>query len=198
MRYFIKINKKNLITQSILILIGFITGYLIYYYLFMELVVLFVSRGFAYYFVSILCLIGSIVGSILLLNLIFYRKINKPLFYIITITYFCILFSVLFLRRYTEQIYIFNPLISLKDIFTSRLMLFQSFMNFIVFIPIGYFVRKLSYKKVLLFSILFSVLIEFCQVLTRRGFFDTLDIILYVLAITLGYFISKKLKLDIR
>lgn len=192
MRYFIKINKKNLITQSILILIGFITGYLIYYYLFMELVVLFVSRGFAYYFVSILCLIGSIVGSILLLNLIFYRKINKPLFYIITITYFCILFSVLFLRRYTEQIYIFNPLISLKDIFTSRLMLFQSFMNFIVFIPIGYFVRKLSYKKVLLFSILFSVLIEFCQVLTRRGFFDTLDIILYVLAITLGYFISKE------
>lgn len=193
-----KINKKNLITQSILILIGLVMGYFIYYYLFMELVVLFVSRGFAYYFVSILCLIGSIVGSILLLNLIFYRKINKPLFYIITITYFCILFSVLFLRRYTEQIYIFNPLISLKDIFTSRLMLFQSFMNFIVFIPIGYFVRKLSYKKVLLFSILLSVLIELCQVLTRRGFFDTLDIILYVLAITLGYFISKKLKLDIR
>lgn len=193
-----KINKKNLITQSILILIGLVMGYLIYYYLFMELVVLFVSRGFAYYFVSILCLIGSIVGSILLLNLIFYRKINKPLFYIITITYFCVLFSVLFLRRYTEQIYIFNPLISLKDILTSRLMLFQSFMNFIVFIPIGYFVRKLSYKKVLLFSILFSVLIEFCQAITRRGFFDTLDIILYVLAITLGYFISKKLKLDIR
>lgn len=193
-----KINKKNLITQSILILIGLVTGYLIYYYIFMELVVLFVSRGFAYYFVSILCLIGSIVGSILLLNLIFYRKINKPLFYIITITYFCVLFSVLFLRRYTEQIYIFNPFISLKDILTSRLMLFQSFMNFIVFIPIGYFVRKLSYKKVLLFSILFSILIEFCQVLTRRGFFDTLDIILYVLAITLGYFISKKLKLDIR
>lgn len=193
-----KINKKNLITQSILILIGLVTGYLIYYYIFMELVVLFVSRGFAYYFVSILCLIGSIVGSILLLNLIFYRKINKPLFYIITITYFCVLFSVLFLRRYTEQIYIFNPFISLKDILTSRLMLFQSFMNFIVFIPIGYFVRKLSYKKVLLFSILLSVLIELCQVLTRRGFFDTLDIILYVLAITLGYFISKKLKLDIR
>lgn len=193
-----KTNKKNLITQSILILIGLVTGYFIYYYLFMEFVVLFVSRGFAYYFVSILCLIGSIVGSILLLNLIFYWKINKPLFYIIVIVYFCVLFSVLFLRRYTEQIYIFNPLISLKDVFTSRLMLFQSFMNFIVFIPIGYFVRKLSYKKVLLFSILFSVLIEFCQVLTRRGFFDTLDIILYVLAITLGYFISKKLKLDIR
>lgn len=67
-----KINKKNLITQSILILIGLVMGYFIYYYLFMELVVLFVSRGFAYYFVSILCLIGSIVGSILLLNLIFY------------------------------------------------------------------------------------------------------------------------------
>ena len=189
-----KTNKKNLITQSILILIGLVMGYFIYYYLFMELVVLFVSRGFAYYFVSILFLIGSIVGSILLLNLIFYRKINKPLFYIIVIVYF----SVLFLRKYTEQIYIFNPFVSLKDVFTSRLMLFQSFMNFIVFIPIGYFVRKLSYKKVLLFSILFSVLIEFCQVLTRRGFFDTLDIILYVLAITLGYFISKKLKLDIR
>lgn len=193
-----KINKKNLITQSILILIGLVMGYLIYYYIFMELVVLFVSRGFAYYFVSMLCLIGSIVGSILLLNLIFYRKINKTLFCIITITYFCVLFSVLFLRRYAEQIYIFNPFISLKDIFTSRLMLFQSLMNFILFIPIGYFVRKLSYKKVLLFSILFSVLIEFCQVITRRGFFDTLDIIIYVLAITLGYFIFKKIKLDIR
>ena len=193
-----KNNQKKLVKKSILLLAGIIIGYLIYYNIFMELVVLFVSRGFTYYFVSILCLIGSIIGCIILLNLIFYKKISKPMFVTIVIAYICVLFSVLFLRRFTEQVYIFNPLVSLKDLFYSRLMLFQSFMNFIIFIPIGYFLRKFTYKKVIIFSIIFSLLIELCQVITMRGFFDTLDAIIYVLGISTGYFIFKKIKLDIK
>lgn len=189
---------KKLLQNSILLLIGITAGYLIYYYVFLELVALFIGRGFTYYFVSILCLIGSMIGCIILLNVIFYKKFSKLMFIAITIMYFCILFSVLFLRRYTEQIYIFNPLVSLKDLFNSKIMLFQSFMNFIIFIPIGYFFKKFIYKKVIVLSTIFSTLIELCQVITMRGFFDILDIVIYVLGITMGYFIFRKIKLDIK
>lgn len=189
---------KKLLQNSILLLIGITAGYLIYYYVFLELVTLFIGRGFTYYFVSILCLIGSMIGCIILLNVIFYKKFSKLMFIAITIMYFCILFSVLFLRRYTEQIYIFNPLVSLKDLFNSKIMLFQSFMNFIIFIPIGYFFKKFIYKKVIVLSTIFSTLIELCQVITMRGFFDILDIVIYVLGITMGYFIFRKIKLDIK
>lgn len=190
--------KENLLKNAILLLIGITIGYLIYYYVFMELVVLFISRGFVYYFVSILCLIGSIIGAIILLSLIFYKKMSKTMFVIITIMYFCVLFCVLYLRRYTEQIYILNPLVSLKDLFNSKLMLFQSFMNFIIFIPIGYFFKKFSYKKVMIFSTVIAILIELCQVITMRGFFDIFDIIIYILGISSGYFIFRKIKLDIK
>lgn len=62
----------------------------------------------------------------------------------------------------------------------------------------GYFFKKLSFTKMFIISIVISVLIELVQIITMRGFFDTFDIILYIMGIITGYFIFKKIKINFK
>ena len=108
------------------------------------------------------------------------------------VTYFAILFVALFLRSSIERVFIFNPLTGLIDTFSNWEMAIQSIMNLAGFIPMGYFVRKLKYSNLFIFSIVISLAIELIQVATMRGFFDVFDILLYFIGIHIGYFIFKK------
>lgn len=189
-------NGKKLLKNSAIALLGAIIGYLLYYFIIMEAVPLFIeSSGIKYIAVSILALVISIAGCIAALSLIINRKINKYLFFIICAAYFAVLFAVLFLRFSIERVFIFNPLIGLTDTFSNREMAIQSFMNLAIFIPMGYFVRKLKYSKLFIFSIVIPLVIELVQVAAKRGFFDVFDILLYFIGINIGYFIFKKWKL---
>lgn len=188
-------NIKNIIKILLPIFLGAIIGYSLYYFILMDIIILFVSHGFTYFFVSIICLLLSILGSIMMLNLIINKTINKILFFTIYCSYFLFLLAVLFLRKHTEQIFILNPFISIMDLFSSWQMLFQSLFNFLVFIPLGYIFKNLNFKKMILFSFIISLLIELLQYITNTGFFDTFDIILYLLGMSTGYFIFKKIKL---
>lgn len=79
--------------------------------------------------------------------------------------------------------------------FSNWEMALQSIMNLAMFIPMGYFVRKLKYSKLFIFSIIIPLAIELIQVATNRGFFDVFDILLYFIGINIGYFIFKKWQL---
>lgn len=147
------------------------------------------SSGVKYTAISILALVLCIAGCIAALGLFVNRKVNKQLFYIICVTYFAVLFAVLFLRYSIEKVFVFNPLTGLADAFSDRSMALQSIINLVMFIPMGYFVRKLKYRNLLIFSIVLSLAIELIQVATMRGFFDVFDIILYFIGINIGYFI---------
>lgn len=188
-----KFNGKKLLKGFAIALSGTIIGYLLYYSVIMEAIPLFVeSSGIKYIVISILALVISVAGCITALNLIINRKINKQLFYIICAAYFAVLFAVLFLRFSIERVFIFNPMTGLIDTFSNREMALQSIMNLAVFIPMGYFVRKLKYSKIFIFSIVIPLAIELIQVATKRGFFDVFDILLYFIGINIGYFIFKK------
>ncbi len=191
-----KFNGKKLLKTFAIALLGAIIGYLLYYSVIMEAIPLFVeSSDIKYIAISILALVISIAGCIAALSLIINKKINKQLFYIISAAYFAVLFAVLFLRFSIERVFIFNPLTGLIDTFSNREMALQSIMNLAVFIPMGYFVRKLKYSKLFIFSIVIPLAIELIQVATKRGFFDVFDILLYFIGINIGYFIFKKWKL---
>ena len=158
----------------------------------MDAIPLFIeSSGIKYTVVSILALVILVAGCIAALNLIINKRVNKYLFFIMCVTYFAILFVALFLRSSIERVFIFNPLTGLIDAFSNREMAIQSIMNLAVFIPMGYFVRKLKYS-LFIFSIVISLAIELIQVATMRGFFDVFDILLYFIGIHIGYFIFKK------
>lgn len=191
-----KCNGKKVLKNVAIAIFGAIIGYLLYYYVIMEAVPLFVeSSGIKYIAVSILALVISIAGCISVLSLIINRKINKHLFFILCAAYFAVLFVVLFLRFSMERVFIFNPLTGLTDTFSSREMALQSIVNLAVFIPMGYFVRKLKYNRVFIFSIVLPLAIELIQVAAKRGFFDIFDIILYFIGTHIGYLIFKKWKL---
>ncbi|MGN0535648.1 MAG: VanZ family protein [Eubacterium sp.] len=191
-----KINGKKLLKNFATALLGAIIGYLLYYFVIMEAVPMFVeSSGIKYTVISILALILSVAGCIAALSLIINRKINKQLFFIMCVTYFAVLFVVLFLRFSIERVFIFNPLTGLIDTFSNWEMALQSIMNLVVFIPMGYFVRKLKYSKLFIFSIVIPLTIELIQVAIKRGFFDVFDILLYFIGINIGYFIFKKWQL---
>lgn len=191
-----KFSSKKLFRNFAIVLLGAIIGYLLYYFVIMDAIPLFVeSSGIKYTVISILALVISVAGCISALSLIINRKINKQLFFILCAAYFAVLFAALFLRSSMEQVFIFNPLTGLIDTFSNREMALQSIMNLAVFIPMGYFVRKLKYSKLFIFSIVIPLAIELIQVATKRGFFDVFDILLYFIGINIGYFIFKKWQL---
>lgn len=188
-----KINGKKLLKNFVIALLGAIIGYLLYYSVIMEAIPLFIeSLGIKYTVVSILALVILVAGCIAALNLIINKRVNKYLFFTMCVTYFAILFVALFLRSSIERVFIFNPLTGLIDTFSNWEMAIQSIMNLAVFIPMGYFVRKLKYSNLFIFSIVISLAIELIQVATMRGFFDVFDILLYFIGIHIGYFIFKK------
>lgn len=189
-------NGKKLLKNFAIALLGAVIGYLLYYSVLMETIPLLVkSSGIKYIAISIFALVISVAGCIAVLSLIINRKINKKLFFIICIAYFAVLFAALFLRSSIERVFIFNPLTGLIDTFSNREMALQSIINLALFIPMGYFVRKLKYSKLFIFSIGIPLAIELIQVATKRGFFDVFDILLYFIGINIGYFIFKKWQL---
>ncbi len=187
-------NGKKLLKNFTILLLGTVIGYLLYYFVIMETVPLLVgSSGIKYIAVSIISLVIIIAGCIAVLSLIINKKINKLLFIVLCVAYFVVLFVVLFIRFSGERIFIFNPITSLIDTFSSREMALQSIINIAMFIPMGYFVRKLKYSKLFVFSILIPLAVELVQAATMRGFFDTFDILLYFIGINIGYIIFKKM-----
>lgn len=191
-----KIKIKKLLKKIATIIFGAIIGYLLYYSVFMETIVLFIdSSSIKYTIISILALIISIASCIAVLSLIINQRINKQLFIVICIAYFTTLFTVLFLRSSIERIFIFNPFIGLADTFSNWETALQNVINLVMFIPIGYFMRKLKYHNLLIVSFVISLGIELIQLLTMRGIFDTFDILLYFIGINIGYLLFNKFRL---
>ncbi len=190
---------KKLLKNFVILLLGTVIGYLLYYFVIMETVPLFVgSSGIKYIAVSIIYLVIIIAGCIAVLSLIINKKINKLLFIVLCVAYFSVLFVVLFIRFSGERIFIFNPITSLIDTFSSREMALQCIINLVMFIPMGYFVRNLKYSKLFVFSILIPLAVELVQAATMRGFFDTFDILLYFIGINIGYIIFKKWQIIVK
>lgn len=114
----------------------------------------------------------------------------------IYIAYFMFLFVVLFAKFSVGRFLILNPLTGIIDSFSNTEMLTQSFLNLIVFIPIGYFLKKDSKIKALIIAVCISVSIEIIQYIFELGFCDTFDMILYSTGMLIGRAIFKNFKLS--
>ena len=71
-------------------------------------------------------------------------------------------------------------------------MLVESIFNILLFMPVGILLRKWRFDKMLMFSVGLAFVIELIQGLSRRGYFDTWDIILYILGIAISYIGARK------
>lgn len=185
---------KKIAKNLLIIITGILCGYLIYYNVIMDIVsIMFGSGGIMYYVISIFLLAMSILCCCLIMSFILNRQIDRKLLILVSICYFLILFFVLFCRTSISREFIINPFDSIREL-NNRRMLFQTFLNLSMFIPMGFYLRKIKpARKVLLMAVGISFAIELIQGITQRGFFDTFDIIVYCIGIMIGYgFFSKK------
>ena len=176
---------------------GLVLGYLFYYFVLMEVVTVFSARA-VYYLVSVVALAGSVVVWMILLGWVINRSISKKLFVTLCIFYFAGLLLVLFGRRSIGRTWIWNPLEGLLQAVSGWQMGIQSLLNLLMFLPMGYFMRRLRYAGMLACALALSFGVELIQVFTMRGFFDTFDILLYLIGMHLGYWIFRRWKLPIR
>ena len=66
----------------------------------------------------------------------------------------------------------------------------QILMNYILFLPIGYLLRSLTFPRMIVVSIMIIMCIELTQGFTHRGLFDVTDIVINTLSIVSGYYLS--------
>lgn len=180
------------------IIIGAILGYTVYYYALMEIISLYSTLSEEIYILtSIVALIASIAACILLVFILTKGKINKNVFYIISSVYFLLIILVFFGRPSLGRILSLNIFNSIKECMSNSEVLLQTALNLIILIPMGYFFKSMKFKKAGIFFAAISVLIETIQFIFARGIFDLFDMICYFAGLSLGYFIFRKLRINI-
>lgn len=126
------------------------------------------------------------------------RKLSAPT----TVIYLCVLIYMLFFirRPYVNPRYALAPFRALVKIFVwdnqglhIQKWAYQGIvLNILLFVPFGYLLPLLMGKidrwwKVMLFGFCFSLFIEILQLVTRRGMFDTDDLINNTIGAIIGW-----------
>lgn len=193
-----KLQTNNPIMNIIKILLGIISGYILYYYVLMDIVAIYLhNKQELYIFTSLVVLFLSIVGCIFIIYMVTGAKINPTVFKIVVVTYFILLLYIFFGRRSLERQFNFNLFVSVKELSTDSESLIQFILNIIVLMPIAYFFKKKNVIFTELIFIAISFGIEIMQYVTARGFFDILDILAYMIGMNLAYLFFRLTKVDI-
>lgn len=178
--------------KKVLYIIGScLLSYPIFYYFTEELYYHFYHGNSSFgILIAIFILIGQ---TILIYSAIDYaveRKISSVNIKILWAIYFIVMVFMLFGRRSVGEV--IN--LDISEFFNTYyenvgLMI----MNFIAFIPMGYFLERYSWPKAVVFAILIVLCIETMQLISQRGMFDIVDIIINTVAIVFGCFLSKSI-----
>ncbi|WP_028243492.1 VanZ family protein [Pseudobutyrivibrio ruminis] len=131
-----------------------------------------------------------------------YYFIRKIVLYIVFIVYIIILFYLVLLARNRNESYLIRNsgvhlfIMTWQGVHLPAIEFFEFFLNLMLFIPMGYLLpyifklyRAHAIKRPLIASFLLSVLIENLQLMTKRGTYDTSDIIANTLGSLFGSFL---------
>lgn len=125
-------------------------------------------------------------GSYLLLNP--YHRIPTFVLRLLWVIYFLVMILLLFFRVYHDN----NINLNILELFNFETTnLSQTILNLILFIPIGYWLKRLKINSALLMSFLLVTSIELLQFVSHRGIFDVVDILINTIGIMIGYIIFK-------
>ena len=104
------------------------------------------------------------------------------------VIYFLVMILLLFFRVYHDN----NINLNLLELFNFEIAnLSQTILNFILFIPIGYWLIHFKTTSALLISLFLITSIEILQFISHRGIFDVVDILIDTFGIMIGYIIFK-------
>ena len=190
-------NKTVYVIKLIIsIVIGVVGGYLLYNFALMDMVPTILGDTI-YMLSSILTMILSMVACTFIVYLIMGLKVNSIVFKVVVALYFLFLLFVLYGRNSSIREMNFNLIASLQELTTDSELLLQFILNIIVLMPIAYFFKNTGVIFTELIFLVISFGIEIMQYITARGFFDTLDILCYMVGMNLAYLFFRLTKVDI-
>jgi glycopeptide antibiotics resistance protein len=164
-------------------------SYPIFYYFTIELYYRFYHGNSIFgLLIAITILIGQTILIYTTIDYAVERKISPVNIKILWAIYFIVMAFMLFGRR-SIGIVINLDLSEFLNTYYENVALM--IMNFIVFIPVGYLLRRYPWTKAAIFALLIVLCIETMQLVTQRGMFDIVDIIIDTAAIIVGYFLSR-------
>ena len=104
------------------------------------------------------------------------------------VIYFLVMILLLFFRVYHDN----NINLNILELFNFETTnLSQTILNLILFIPIGYWLKRLKINSALLMSFLLVTSIELLQFVSHRGIIDVVDILINIIGMMIGYLIFK-------
>ena len=116
------------------------------------------------------------------------HRIPAFILQLLWVIYFLVMILLLFFRVYHDN----NINLNLLELFNfETINLSQTILNLILFIPIGYWLKRLKINSALLMSFLLVTSIELLQFVSHRGIFDVVDILINTIGIMIGYIIFK-------
>lgn len=171
------------------IISSIIIGFLLNYYVTSEIITdYFYGLSSLYLILTVVALIMQIVVVAGMIYVIYKKDCPRIIVILSLILYGIVMLILLFGRSNAERTINLNIL----ELF-SKDAIIHNLLNFIFFIPIGYVLRKKSWVYALICTIVFVAGIEIIQLITARGVFDVVDIIIDFGAIILGYVMFKRM-----
>lgn len=170
-------------------------SYALFYNVTSEFLALFYQGSIRYeHIVYYLVFLGQSVFIIFVVQLLYQKKINTFNAKLLWILYFLLMAILLFGRVYIGDTFNFD----ISQMFNFYYMnVLQILMNFIMFLPIGYLFRSLSFFRMFIAATMIILAIEFAQGFSHRGLFDVTDIVIDILSIVCGYYLSHLVAVNI-
>lgn len=181
----------KLIKLIIQIALSAIVSYIFFFYVTSPIFYFFYNGNSAFDYPIILILyIGQTLIIYMISNLVINRRINSTNLNFLWCIYFLVMAFLLFGRQKIGSCINMN----IMEIFNfNQFNILLIFMNFLLFMPIGYLLRKLKLAYSVIVGLLIVLAIETTQLLSQRGIFDIVDIVIDTLSILTGYLITKRI-----
>jgi len=128
-----------------------------------------------------------------LFQLILRKRVDRLTFLSLSLVYIALLFVSLFGSEGSlERAYNFD-LFSLMYVENLQ----NNILNFLLFFPLGYYMRKRSFGQLMMVSFVGIVLVEIIQFYNRRGLFNIHDIVIALLAIGVAHYLANKHEIEL-
>lgn len=189
-------NKSKILLRVCFYPVVLLLIYLFYYNTAMEIIFDEIYDGDnynMYQYITIGIMVFMEIFGIYVVELFLNRKANRIFSAIVTALYVIIVIGCLCRTAVHKYTWIINPITSVENLYWLHDLSHIGFMV-IGMLPFGFIMRQMEFKKVFIFSLAAGVAFELVQVLTLRGAFATLDICIYLIGISVGYFAAKGLK----
>ena len=171
------------------IISSFIVSYIIFFHITSNFISYFFQGSFRFeQILYVICYFGQSILIYFFIKFMQKDKLSKNQINLLWILYICVMLILLFGRMNIGTMINLN-IMELFNFYSINI--FQMILNFILFMPFGYWIKNYNLSKAIIITLFFVLGIETIQLLTHRGIFDIVDICINTSSILFGYSIFR-------